>query len=91
MSFGLQSAGRVDGYLAADIGFTLFPGLACLPVVKEAEAFGGNQAGDTEAVVQLTEVYIVRFHPGHFVGPLRRYLPCPDSGEIIALIAERAG
>ena len=63
MPLGLQPAGGVYGYLAADISLAFLPGFTRLAELKEAEAFGGNQAGDTEAVVKLTEVYILGVLP----------------------------
>src|SRR5688572_14215894 len=72
VALGLESAGGVDGDLAAEARPSLFGSQAAGARLEEAEALGGDDLGDGEAVVQLGHLHVARRLARLAVRPLRR-------------------
>ena len=68
LEFNRLDEGHLAGLLAADAGLAPCPGIAGLAELEKAEALGIDEAGDAEAIVQLTDIDIIRCNAGHIIG-----------------------
>src|SRR5580765_7158835 len=71
VALGLEAAGGVDGNLAAEARPALFRRQAAGARLEEAEALGGDDLGDREAVVQLGHLHVRRRLARLAIRPLR--------------------
>src|SRR5712671_2252359 len=88
MPLGLEAAGRVDRELASEAGPALLGREAAGAGLEEAEALGGHDLGDGEAVVQLHYVDVRGSLARLPVGPLRGALGGGDAREVALLLHE---
>src|SRR5436190_1255571 len=88
VSLGLQPARGIHGNLAAETRPSFLRGDPAGARLEQAEAFGGDDLGDREAVVQLDDVDILRSDARLTVRRRRRTLGGGHAREI-ALVAEQ--
>jgi hypothetical protein len=62
-----EPATGVDGLLGADLGAPMFDGGASFAGLEEAEVLGGGYLGNSETIVDFSEVDILWLYTSHLV------------------------